>query len=161
MAPKICYPLEEPMLNNNHHLPTWVVVADAAQAKIYQVCKFPKLKEVACYQHPESRLHNQELATSKPGRGFQRGGITRYSYQSEMEPKQLEADKFAAELAATLAKCKEDHDYERLYIMAGPAFLGMLRRHLDPQVRKSIVGELNKELCYNDISDIEHHLYEM
>lgn len=149
------------MLNNHHHLPTWVVVADACQARIYQVTKFPKIQEVACYEHPESRLHNQELAGSKPGRGFQRGGGVRYSYQSELEPKQVEADKFALELAHMLSKCKSERGFDRLYIIAGPTFLGMLRRHLDPQVRKSIVAELSKELCYNNITDIEQHLYEM
>lgn len=149
------------MLNHNNHNTTWVVVADNGQAKIYRMVKFPKIEEISHIEHPESRLHNRELVEARAGRGVQRGGGVRYSYQSEVEPKQLEADKFAASLSQHLAKSHANGEFHRLYVIAGPSFIGMLRRHMNPQVRKTIVAELDKELTHEDKASTERHLADM
>lgn len=147
------------MLNN--HSKTWVIVADASCAKIYSIHKFPKMEEILKFEHPESRLSNRELTRSQPGRGFQRGGGVRYSYEGEFEPKQIESDKFAADLAEMLDNHRVSRDFGRLYLIAGPSFLGLLRKHLHPEVRKLIVAELDKELTSCSISDIEKHIAEI
>ncbi len=137
---------------------TWVVVADTCQAKIYSVVKFPKIEEIAILEHPEGRLSNQEISGVKPGSSAQRGGGVRYSYEPELEPKQVEADKFAHYLSNLLTTEVEKGKFNRLYIFAGPTFLGLIRQHLSPQVRKTIIAELNKELTNSDLSAIEKHL---
>ncbi len=137
---------------------TWVVVADACHAKIYRMTKFPKIEDVCAFEHPESRMHNKALVGVKPGRGFQRGGGIRYSYQSELEPKQIETNKFAIYLAEFLNKSRENGEFRRLYLIAGPTFLGLLRKHLNPQLRRMVVHEVNKELTSFDGNVIEHYL---
>lgn len=146
---------------NKSNSRTWVVVADTCQAKIYRVVKFPEIEEIASIEHPEGRLQAQELSTSKPGRGVQRGGGIRYSYEPEMDPKQIEAEKFAIHLTNLLALEVGKGEFNRLYIFAGPAFLGRLRNHMNPQVRKTIIAELNKELTNGTSEDIESHLKEL
>lgn len=137
---------------------TWVVVADSCQAKIFRVVKFPKIEEIAIIEHPEGRLNNQELSSSKPGRSHTRGGGIRYSYEPELDPKQIEADKFALHLNNLLTLEESKGEFNRLYVFAGPEFLGRLRHHMNTQVRKTIVGELNKELTNGSLEDIEKHL---
>lgn len=52
---------------------TWIVVANSSHAKIFRLVKFPKIEEMTSIDHPESRLHNQDLEGRKPGRCFQSG----------------------------------------------------------------------------------------
>lgn len=147
------------MPNKNHPL-AWVVVADRSKAKIYRVVKFPKLEEIAYLDHPESRLHNQDLTSDKPGRGFQSVGIGRYSYEPDMEPKQQEAEKFAAYLGHHLSSAEKKGEFNRLYLFAGPSFLGMLRPHLSPETKKTVIAEVAKEFTSDDIASIERHISE-
>lgn len=145
------------MPNQNHQI-TWVVVADKCQANVYRMTKYPKLEKIHRLEHPESGLHNQDLMASKPGHTVQRGGVTGYSYQSETEPKQLEAAKFAADLAHYLANAERQGEFNRLYIFADPSFLGFLRPQINKGTQEAIVAEIPKELTSHDIASIEKHL---
>lgn len=142
----------------NQHPITWVVVADKCQANIYRLLKFPKLEECTRLEHPESRLHNQDLISSKPGHSVQQGKVTGYSYQPEHDPKELEGIKFAISLAKYLAIALQKGQFNRLYLFADPAFLGMLRPHMNPDTQKTIIVEVAKELTSHGITDIEHQL---
>ena len=143
------------------HPLTWVLVADKRKAKIFRIVKFPKLEEISYMEHPESRLHNQDLISSKPGRSFQSVGKSRSAYQPETEPKHLEAAKFATEIAHALYKASLEGEFNQLYIIAEPSFLGLLRSHLNPNVQKYIIAEMAKELTSSDVEAIEHHLVEL
>lgn len=140
---------------------TWVVVADSCQAKIYHAVKPFKLEEIAFFEHPESRLHNQDLVTSKPGRTFQSGGVTRHAYETDVSPKQAEAIKFAIEIAHHLSSAESKGEFGRLYVIAEPSFLGLLRQHTNPQTQKTIVAEIPKDLTHSDLAMIEHQLSEL
>lgn len=145
-------------MQNKRHPLTWVLVADRRQAKVFRLVKFPKIEEINYLEHPASRLHDQDLVTSKPGRGSQLSGNIRYSYQQETEPKQQEAIKFASELGKFLSSKKGDFD--RLYIIAEPSFLGLLRQNISSEIQKTVVAEIAKELTTSDIATIERHLAE-
>ncbi|CCB87067.1 MULTISPECIES: host attachment protein [Parachlamydia] len=144
-----------------NHSTTWVVVADKCQAKIFRLVKFPKIKEIDYLEHPESGARNQDLISTKPGRNFQSGGVTRHAYQQETDPKQLEAMKFATEVAKYLSLAKQKEEFSRLYIFAEPSFLGLLRQHLTPEIQKTIVSESTKCLTSCDTESIEKHLLEV
>lgn len=145
---------------NNRHL-TWVVVADNCQAKIYRLIKFPKIEEIAHFEHPESRLHNQELVSSKQGRCFQSVGNARSAYQQETEPKVIEAMKFAAEVGNTLCAAERNGEFQRLYVFAEPSFLGLLRQYFSPGLQKAIIAEVPKDLTAFNVAAIEHQLAEV
>jgi protein required for attachment to host cells len=148
-------------MSNKLHTTTWVVVTDSSQAKIYRLVKFPKIEEISYFEHPESRLHDQDLVTSRPGRGFQSMGNARYSYQQEVEPKKQEAIKFAKSIARYLISAEEKNEFDRLYVIAEPTFLGLLRQNMTPGIRKKIVAELSKNLTTCDVATIENHLAEL
>lgn len=143
------------------HPLTWVVVADNCQAKIFRLLKFPKLEEMTHLKHPESRLHNQDIISSKPGRGFQSVGNSRSAYQQETEPKQVEAIKFASEIAHFLYTASNKGEFNQLYIIAEPSFLGLLRQHINPHIQKIIIAEVPKELTSCSKESIEHLLSEL
>lgn len=145
-------------MQNKTHSPTWVLVADSSQAKIYRLVAFPKIEELFSFKHPESHLRNQDLISSAPGRSSQRSSGIQYSYEPELEPKDIEAAAFAVELDHFLTSAHTKKDFNHLYILADPSFLGLLRRHLNPEVRKTVVAEVAKELIHCKIEEIQDHL---
>lgn len=140
---------------------TWIVVANSSHAKIFRLVKFPKIEELTTMDHPESRLHNQDLEGRKPGRCFQSGGTTRHAYQPETEPKEVEIEKFAKSLSDYICGAHQKGDFARLYIMASPSFLGLLRQFINPATQKTIVAELSRDMVGRTTSEIEKHLSAM
>ena len=140
---------------------TWVVVADKCHAKIYRMTKFPKLEEIAHLDHPESGLHNQELVSSREGREFQRFGTARSGYQQATLPKQAEAIKFATEIANFLYTASNNNKFNQLYLIATPAFLGLLRQPIHPQIMKHVLAEIPKQLTSANVQEIEQQRSEL
>lgn len=141
-----------------NHSNTWVIVANSSHAKIFRLSKFPKIEELTSIDHPESRLHNQDLEGRKPGRCFQSGGTTRHAYQPETDPKAVEIQKFAKSLSDYICESHRKGDFSRLYLMASPSFLGFLRRHIDSATQKSIIAEVSKDMTERSNSEIEQQL---
>lgn len=137
---------------------TWIVVANSSHAKIFRLAKFPKIEELTSFDHPESRLHNQDLEGRKPGRSFQSGGTTRHAYQPETEPKEVEIEKFAKSLSDYLTTSHQKGEFSRLYLMASPSFLGLLRQYLHAVTQKVIIAELAKDMTERTTAEIEQQL---
>lgn len=137
---------------------TWVVCANGWCAKIFRVVKFPKIEECEFLEHPESRLRNQDLVSSKSGRTFESMGMSRSAYEQRNEPHHLELEKFAKLLGEHLARARQAQSFSRLYLMASPAFLGLLRPHLDRLTQESLVAEIGKDMTEQSTAHIEAQL---
>lgn len=137
---------------------TWILVANSSHAKVFRLTKFPKIEELTTFDHPESRMHNQELEGRKPGRNFQSGGTTRHAYQPETEPKDVEIEKFAKTISDYICSAHYQGNFGRLYLMASPSFLGLLRQRMNSHTQKSIVAEVAKDMTECSNSEIEKHL---
>lgn len=138
---------------------TWIVVANSSQAKLFKVLTFPsKITAIKNLAHPESRLHDQDLVSSKPGRSFQSMGVSRHAYQSVTDPHHAEMEKFARHVAEYLTASFNKGEFKRLYVMANPSFLGLLRQYMDHNTQKSIVAEVPKDMTEHTTEDIERQL---
>src|SRR5215469_8765133 len=111
---------------------TFILVADAAQARLYSWQKGGSLAAVREYSHPEGRAHESELGSDKPGRTRQSSG-SRAALEPHTPRHKVEMEKFARELAGTLEKSADAA--ERVVLVAGPAFLGVLREQLSARVQ--------------------------
>ena len=129
---------------------TWIVVAGASIARFYsqehRKAKFELVEELT---HPEGRLHAADLDTDalgerSPGR-HNVGGVARAEsgYQPSRTPRQHENDLFSREVADRLRKAQIDGRFQELVIAAGPEFLALLRKALDPIVAAAVRVELN------------------
>jgi protein required for attachment to host cells len=125
---------------------TWFLVANTSVARIYKVGPQQSLIQVEVLTHPESRLHNQDLVTDKPGRDFESVGSARHSFEPRTWPKQNEFHIFAKLLSEHLEKALNNGSYEKLYLAASPALLGLLRQELKANTQKHISGELDKDM---------------
>lgn len=65
----------------------WVIVANSTYAKIYKAESNKSLKEISRFEHPASRLHEQDLVSSKPGRTFESVGPARHAVEPKTSAK--------------------------------------------------------------------------
>lgn len=127
---------------------SWVVVANQDKARIFHVEKVGVLKELEGLVQPEGTLKAQDLTSDRNGRGFDSIGAGRHAKEPKTTPKEKEAHQFAKKLSQHLHSCKSNGDYENLYLMCDPKFLGMLRQELDPKVSACVAAEIQKDMLH-------------
>jgi protein required for attachment to host cells len=123
---------------------------------------------VRMLEHEESRAKARDLVADANGRkpagpsmGGSYGGRSvsfghgRVGVEPDTDPKEVEAQKFAQELAATLERGLLDRAYEALVVAAPPKFLGLLRDTLSKEVSKRIEATLNKDFAKLEAREIE------
>src|SRR5687767_2999785 len=111
---------------------TWIMAADGSRARVFEIIEPERhLREVGSFDHPKGRAHNRDLKSDAQGRYFSNGGRRRaHSATRQVTPVQHETELFAKSLARHLDKALNQHRYEKLYLIAPPEFLGLLRENL-------------------------------
>lgn len=137
---------------------TWLIVANSSLARIYKIEKRHDLKEIKVLEHPESRLHNLDLVSDKPGRDFESAGIGRHSLEPKVLPKRHEFEIFAKSLADYLENARNQGEFETLYVAASPSLLGLLRQSMHPNTAKLIKGEVDKDMTQMKPHEIPSYL---
>jgi protein required for attachment to host cells len=128
-------------------LPTYVLVANRANASLYQTQGRNVAPElVQTFEHPQGRLKSSDINSDRPGRAFDRTGGARHAMSREEDPVERVAREFALQLAEHLERARGRGEYDQLGIIAPPRMLGYLREALSKQTRALIYGELSKDL---------------
>lgn len=138
---------------------TCVLVADSSRARFFGAEK-PRLPleefdDMECF---EARMHEKDLITDAPGRGFDSSGYGQRTKTPEKTHKEHETIGFAKAVAKKIDADRSRNKYEKLVLMAPPKFLGMLRDHLSSNARKMVVAEVDKNLSRHPVQDIQAHL---
>lgn len=132
---------------------TWMLIADASKARIYSCFKARIFNEphnpnnlslINTYEHAESRKKDSELMTDKLGE-FGSGTFVEFT-----SPKQHEADLFAQELIHHLKSGKTAGHFHDLIIVAPPAFLGLLQKHMPHDIQKLVIKTIEKDYTQQD-----------
>ncbi len=124
---------------------TWVVVADSSKARFF-LADGSGLVEKDVFEHPEGRMHEQELTSDLPGKAFDSGGQGRHAMGSSVEPKKHEMIKFVKSIVDHLELARAKASLAKLYLIAPSAFLGELRAQLTSPLKKIVQGEIDKNL---------------
>ena len=137
---------------------TWILVANASQAKIY-ANHGPKkgLQLIKELEHPESREKAANLVTDRPGHN-QGHGNGHGAYVPATDPKAHEADRFALELARELEEGRTSNAYDRLIIAASAPFLGLLNGRLSNQVKSKLAESIEKDYTRLPVKELSGHL---
>lgn len=140
---------------------TWIVAADSSRARIFSTDK-PKgpLQEMADLAHPEARLHAQDLYTDSPGRPNDGNPSGRQSMESGSDPKEQESVLFAKRVCQSLSAGLQRGDFEKLYVVSAPTFLGHLRSAMNNSLKGKVVAEIDKNLAAHSVDEIRSHLPE-
>lgn len=144
-----------------------IVVADEGEARFYDVSR-PDVRprEVGRVENPAARLHDRDLKSDRPGRTFgtarhgagRRGAIAHHAVGGEDGPRKHEAQLFARRIVHELEQARAKGSFERIVLMASPAFLGLLRQALPKAMQSLVVAEVAKDLLHQDDEAVQSHL---
>jgi protein required for attachment to host cells len=128
---------------------TWILLADAASARLYESLGPNRWSLLREFSHLQSRLRPSATGRDKPGRVKQSAG-SRAALEPPTPRKKVEADRFARELVQVLDAGVVQDAYERLVLVAPPSFLGVLRDKLPPRVRARLKDVIEKDYLHLD-----------
>jgi protein required for attachment to host cells len=86
------------------------------------------------------------LRTDRPGRAFESVGAARHAVDFASDRRSVEANKFARRIARRLDIGRRRKEFDRIHLIAGPGFLGILRRALSPATTALVIQEAAKNL---------------
>jgi protein required for attachment to host cells len=136
---------------------TRIVVADQGAACFYeQVRAGTALRAVGTLENSAAQLHNRDFKSDRPGRVFnrapaagqRRGTVARHATGGERSPRKRAAELFARRIARDLSAGFRAGRFDALMLVAGPAFLGMLRAALSKPLKSAVVAEVAKDLVH-------------
>jgi protein required for attachment to host cells len=141
-----------------------IVVADGNEALFYDADSYRGALQLSSrMEDPSARLHDRDLVTDRPGRKADRGplgrnGASTHATGGEDSPRKHETQVFAKRVAEELDRTSRSDGFERVVVMAGPAFLGLLRGELSAGLRAKVVAEVPKDLVQHPQSAVKEHL---
>jgi protein required for attachment to host cells len=137
----------------------WVLVCDAARARLFDVRGESPWNLLEEFHHDESRLRASELVGDQAGRSSPQGASSHHNALAPVSsPKQVEEDHFAHALATRLDQSMRSRGLRRWALVAPPRFLGMLRKELSPELAKHLVVTVNKDLSRLAAHELPAHL---
>jgi protein required for attachment to host cells len=143
---------------------TRVVVADAARARIFDVVEDrvgAALVEGAGMVHEKSRLMDQEILTDRPGRvrtGLGGHGVT--AMPPRTDPKELEAERFAMQIADALEKARRAGEFEVLVLASPPHVIGLLRKSMPRSVSDRVGATVTLDGIRMKLEELQSSLAE-
>lgn len=150
-----------PATNGN----TWIVVTDASRARLFSadvssMIDQPKL--IGRLSHQASRAKGSSVLSDRPGRSAKRSGAGRFSTADRKpEPKDVEAEHFAQELARVIEQGRNRREFDHLALAAPPHFLGLLRSNLSPQAKKHLTACVDKDYTRKGPKELSGQLAEL
>ena len=123
---------------------TWVVLAGAAEAKIYEHRhKNNSFKLHHELDHPEGRLKTHDLVTEHPGRYA--SGSSTGAFSQDHNSKDNENTRFAKEIVDYLDHARTTNKFDEVIVIMSPHFYGLFEKHLGHELKKKIVRHLMKD----------------
>jgi protein required for attachment to host cells len=142
-----------------------VIVADQNEARFYDLTGVDaQLQPAGRIVDPEAPVHGREpqLGSERSTRGHDRTAVAEASRKvgfeprsgSEPRPRKDAAMRFARQIAAELEASRRRDGFDRTVLMAGPAFIGLVRSAMSAPVRATLVAEVRKDLIHEDDSTV-------
>jgi len=136
-----------------------IVVADSSRCKLYvQELRNGELSEKASLVHTDSRLHDRDISSDRPGSDHGSAGQGRHPMPSRTDPVEHQMDTFAHDIAGRLDAGRTNGEFSHLVLVAPPAFLGTLRNSLNNELGKLVAGEVNKSLVKHSADEVREYL---
>jgi len=141
--------------------PIWILAADASRAKIWMASTpSSPLELIHEMASPEGRMHERDLTSDLPGRAFDSSGTGRHTMEQEVGPKKEAVIRFSHELAVVLAQACNRSAFNKLYLMAAPSFLGLLRNCCKETLKQCNVIEVDKDYAAMEACELRSRLPE-
>jgi len=133
---------------------TWVVVADAGRAAVYETNTRNLAGEWTQRHSLSARLPaSRDIDSDKPGRSFDSGGQGRHAIEPPTDPHRHAKHNFAHDVVGVLDDARRRGELDDLVVVAEPRFLGDLRSLMPDQLRSRVRHEVGKD--YSKLSEAE------
>lgn len=136
---------------------TYIVVADAARARIFTRDALTLIEQENLV-HAEGRLHEGDLVTDSP---VAEATSSAARASDEGTASQHEKEMFAKQVVKRLYTARTENSLEKLILVAPPKFLGLLRDKLDAPTQKLLIHTLPKDLSKATLEDIQNAVSDM
>ena len=138
----------------------WIIVADSSRARFFATSqKGVPMNELSDMTHIEGRLHERDEVSDRQG-GIAGGhGEGDHTFEAPTDLKHHEMVVFARQIADRLETGRVHHDFDKLILVAPPAFLGVLRDTLNDRLRDLVYESLDKHLVTADEATIRNHIF--
>jgi protein required for attachment to host cells len=139
----------------------WVLVCDAARARVFAVSEEAPWHQLEAFHHDESRNKDSELVSDRAGRSSARGGSVHHNALSPSSaPKELESEHFVQTLTAFLEQGVDAHRFHRWVLVAPPHFLGLVKGALSSELQKRLLATMDKDLSALPSEELAARLHE-
>jgi len=139
----------------------WVLVCDAARARIFAVSEESPWHLVESFRHDEGRSKVSELASDRAGRSSPRGGSVHHNaLAAPSSPKEREEGHFVQTLATFLEQGALSHRFHRWVLVAPPHMLGLLKGTQSPELAKRLLATVDKDLTELATEDLGARLHD-
>lgn len=136
---------------------TWILIADGAQAQVFENGGPGKgLIAVKGLHFEQEPLRAQDINSDRPGRQYD-GGTNAKSAMEKSDPVKLREARFVKTLAEQLEVLRQQGRFDRLIIAAAPTALGDIRPELSDKVKRTVMAELPKDLTNVPQPQLQKH----
>lgn len=133
-----------------------MVVADRARARIFEAHReSPGLRPVMPYQLTTALLRVGERWSDRAGSAHIRTGHRTHSMAATTDPADHDAEVLAREVAEVLRHGRLEGRVDAVVLVAAPAFLGRLRKALDPPTMELVGGDDARDLSDLPVHELE------
>jgi len=138
----------------------WVLVCDAARGRLFEITdRVPAWHLVEVFGHPESRAKASSLVSDHSGQRSSEGASVHHNALAPASsPKEVEKEHFANALATVLDQAMRSKRFHKWVLVAPPHFLGLLKEKLTPELEKSLMATMDKDLNHLDGHELAEKL---
>lgn len=140
---------------------TWIVVANASKARIFQAISNETLEEHDTLLNPEARIKGTNLTSDRPGRAFDSTGAGRHALETAHGGGDEPTEEFSRQVNEHLYDLDNKGVVNQIYLFASPEFLGILRKHVPQHLQPKISGTVDKDLTRLPPNEIRDYLPEV
>lgn len=139
----------------------WILVCDAARARLFEASgQDSALTEVACYSNPELRGSAQPNGNDEPlPRTHESQGAARHAIEPHTTQREKYEHQFAHGLAEMLVDAHAQRQFEQLFLVAPPRFMGVLREAIGTPEATGVAGEIVHDFVTLSPTELHEHLY--
>jgi protein required for attachment to host cells len=137
----------------------WVVAADAARARIFRAGRRDgNLTEIEDLLNPDARDGGRALRADRLGHAANAARGGGHSLQRNADEPCNVASEFGRRLARHLVAARRRGEFERVYLVAEPHLLGVVRDGLDAPTRRCLAAAVAQDVTRRGATTLRQRL---
>lgn len=138
--------------------PQWILISNAARARLLQREQGCPLVVVHSFDHPQSRSRSSELGDAPAGQEKADRSFGGAAYSPRLDAKEKEHLRFAHEMAEYLEQQAQQGSFKSLALYASSPFLGELKAALGSATTALVSATHDLDLTSVGLVELDHRI---